>query len=273
MLEYTEDNLSEITEEDHTEELLAQLGADACENAAIMLDRLTKIKNRSAQIEASDELCASLDGDVAAEERLVSHFELIRMVNVQSETVMRYIREGKLLPDQIGPDNKPYFTLRSVKTYAKRYGWQLISIEKLNELFYEVLSGKRMSYSYKPVLVKAMLVYASPSSGECRMSEVIAYFRAFYGERRLKGLFVEKERSVFTREIYSDREARNVILTYPYKRFADMQLMHYDKENQIIGFHPYLWNGFSYEEKERIESACEKALKHYYARFAGSSRR
>lgn len=260
MLEHTDDKLLEKVEEDRTEELLDQLGADAFLDASIMLEQLTKLQKRSAQIEAPNELCSFVHEDVAAEEeeRLISHFELIRMVDVQAETIMRYLREGKLQPDQIGQDAKPYFMLRTVKAYANLYGWQLISNERLNALFYEVLSGKRMSYSYKPVLVKAMLAYASPLEGECHLSEIIAYFRAFYAERRLKRLFVEKERSVFSRETYSDREARNVILTYPYKRFADMQLMHYERRSQMIGFHPYLWKGFSRDEKFKIESICEK---------------
>ena len=112
----------------------------------------------------------------------------------------------------------------------------------------DLKSVLRMSYSYKPLLIKAMLEYADEKNGTCPMEDIIFYFRDFYTKRRLKGLFVEKEKSIFSREGFSDREARRIILIYPYKRFANFRLLYYKKEEELLGFHPYLWESLSQKE-------------------------
>lgn len=262
----TEDKFGD-SEEVYVEELMDKLSEEAFLDARIMLEQLTRLENQNKKdLHTSTFTHETVIFD-KSDEKLISHTELIRMVDVQAETIMRYLREGKLLPDYVKEDSKPYFTIASTKAYAEKYGWNLILNERLNAVFYDVLSGKRMCYSYKPVLIKAMLEYASPSDGECSMDDIITYFRAFYADRRSKNLFVEKERSVFARKEYTDQEARKVILHYPYKRFADMQLMHYERRRQIIGFHPYLWKGFTDEEKIRIISVCDNNLQQYYAKF------
>lgn len=137
----------------------------------------------------------------------------------------------------------------------------------LKSVLFEKLNEMRMSYSYKPLLIKAMLEYADEKNGTCPMEDIIFYFRDFYTKRRLKGLFVEKEKSIFSREGFSDREARRIILIYPYKRFANFRLLYYKKEEELLGFHPYLWESLSQKEKEEMKAVCDSALDRYYMRF------
>lgn len=268
-MKFTEDK-SDRLDTELGDGVMQELSQEAFLDASVMLDELLVPRSQSdveriiLQKESpagTCEVAVTRDG-----EKLVSHFEFIKMVNVQAETVLRYLREGKLVPDMVEGKTKYYFLVSSIRAYARQYGWKLIADEHLKQLFYEVLSGKRMSYSYKPVLVKAMLECAEPVEGKCQMNDILRYFRAFYTGRRVRGMFVEKEKSIFSQPNYSDRDAKRIILIYPYKRFSDMQLMNYIKDQDVIAFHPHLWNGFSQDEKMGIRKICDKALDHYYAR-------
>ena len=48
-----------------------------------------------------------------------------------------------------------------------------------------------MSYSYKPVLLKAVLLFAD-DKGRVKLGDIVTYFREFYEARRTAGLVVEK---------------------------------------------------------------------------------
>lgn len=269
-MEFTEEKI-EKSETESTEKMLDMLSREALSDASIMLEELMSPHRRSdVEIIILNQAGLEQPSDISVtspDDELISHHDLIKMVNIQAETILRYIREGKLVPDHIEQNSKYYFSVRNIKKYSERYGWTFITDECLKNMFYETLSGKSMSYSYKPVLIKAMLEYADLTRGECGLNEVVRYFIAFYADRRIKGLFVEKEKSVFSRSACSEKEAMDVILKYPYKRFADRQLMYYIKERRVIGFNPILWNGFSKEEKAEIRDICDRTLRRYYSRF------
>lgn len=164
----------------------------------------------------------------------------------------------------------PCIMLRELTMLSKeKASEEPIEETALKEVFFEKIQDMRMSYSYKPLLIKAMLNYADEENGTCPMEDIILYFREFYAKRRSKGLFVEKENSIFSQERFCDKDARRIILIYPYRRFANFQLLYYEAADQRIGFHPYLWKSLSREEKEEIKTLCDSALDRYYRRFHG----
>ncbi|MDD6847422.1 MAG: hypothetical protein PUD53_01385 [Oscillospiraceae bacterium] len=55
-----------------------------------------------------------------------------------------------------------------------------------------------MSYSYKPVLLKAVLTHAD-ANGRVKISDIVDYFRSFYEARRKAGLIVEKTNSIYAK--------------------------------------------------------------------------
>ena len=61
---------------------------------------------------------------------MLSQMELVRRVNVQEETVERFIREGMLVPDLTVPMSEhrtfKYFREDTLKEAAARFGWILI---------------------------------------------------------------------------------------------------------------------------------------------------
>ena len=92
---------------------------------------------------------------------MISQIEFVRMVDVQSETVDRYIKDGKIKPDLSVPfgDKRMfhYFREESVRNIAKQYGWDLITPQNMADKFMKFIETMDMSFSYKPVLLKANL--------------------------------------------------------------------------------------------------------------------
>lgn len=100
---------------------------------------------------------------------MLSQIEFTRMVDVQSETVDRYIREGKIIPDMAVPIGEKrsfnYFKEDSVRMYADKYGWDLITASNIKEKFMDFVEKMDMSFSYKPVLLKAIFDHMDTKGG------------------------------------------------------------------------------------------------------------
>ena len=202
---------------------------------------------------------------------MISQMEFIRRVDVQSETVERYIREGKIIPDLIVHMSEhkqlKYFTEETLEATEKANGWKLINDSNRQELFMEMVGQMDMSYSYKPVLLKAIFANAD-NKGRVKLDDISAYFRSFYEERRSSGLVVEKPNSIFAKGGYTDKEAQRNILSNPFKRFEDMQMLRHTKTLGIIEVEPTVWRNLTEEEKAEILEICEEKLEAYYNRIS-----
>lgn len=201
---------------------------------------------------------------------MISQMEFVRRVNVQSETIERYVRDGKLVPDLTVPMSGhrtfKYFKEETLQNYANQFGWTLIDDTNRKDLFMDMIRQMDMSYSYKPVLVKAVLQYAD-DKGRIKLADIVSYFRSFYESRRAAGLPVEKKNSIFAKGGYSDRDAERNILSNPFKRFEDMQMLRHSKTLGIIEVDSAVWKRLTSEEKAEIQSICDEKLSTYYKRF------
>ena len=123
-----------------------------------------------------------------------------------------------------------------------------------------------MSYSYKPVLLKAFFSSAD-KDGRAAISDLTAYFRAYYEGRRDRGEIVENARSLFSRETYTDKEIERLILSNPFKRFEDMDMMHHSRTLGLVEMDKTVWKKLTVSDKEEILRICDEALERYYKRF------
>ena len=201
---------------------------------------------------------------------MISQMKFIRSVDVQSETVERYIRDGKIIPDLIVPMSEhrvfKYLKEETLETAAKEFGWKIITDDNRKELFMEMIKQMDMSYSYKPVLIKAVLTHAD-SKGRVKLDDIVAYFKSYYESRRNAGLTVEKPNSIFAKGGYTDKEAQRNILANPFKRFQDMQMLRHTKTLGIIEVEPTVWKNLTDIEKQNILSVCDEKLDRYYGTF------
>ena len=202
---------------------------------------------------------------------MISQLEFVRRVDVQTETIERYVREGKLVPDLVVPMSEhrsfKYFKEETLEKYAKEYGWTIIDDSTRKELFLDMIRQMDMSYSYKPVLIKAILLYAD-EKGRVKLDDIVSYFCSYYEGRRTAGLAVEKKNSIFAKGGYTAKEAERNILSNPFKRFEDMQMLHHTKTLGIVQVDESVWKNLSKEEKAEIEKICDEKLEQYYGRIA-----
>ncbi len=201
---------------------------------------------------------------------MISQMEFVRRVDVQTETIERYVREGKLVPDLVVPMSEhrsfKYFKEESLQRYAEQYGWRLIDDSNRKDLFMEMVRQMDMSYSYKPVLIKAILLYAD-EKGQIKLDDIVSYFRSFYEARSAAGLPVEKKNSIFAKGGYTSKEAERNILSNPFKRFEDMQMLKHTKTLGIVRVDEAVWKHLTAEEKAQIDTICNEKLEQYYRRM------
>ncbi|EYE87472.1 hypothetical protein Q428_13080 [Fervidicella metallireducens AeB] len=200
---------------------------------------------------------------------LISQIEFVRMVDVQEETISRYIREGKIIPDLKVPAGSKYFNYFKKETalkYAGEYGWRLINHSNMKDIFIEMVEKMDMSYSYKPVLLKAMLECCD-ENGKALIDDVVEYFIKFYEDRKNKNLYVEKPNSIYCRDEIDKKSVKRNIFDNPFKRFEDMRFLRKSKDIEYIEFNPYVWKKLSQEEKDWIKTLCDEKLEDYYSRF------
>ena len=127
-----------------------------------------------------------------------------------------------------------------------------------------------MSYSYKPVLIKAILLYAD-DKGRIKLDDIVAYFRSFYEGRRGMGLPDEKKNSIFAKGGYTDKEAKRNILANPFRRFEDMQMLRHTKTLGIIQMDEAVWKKLANEEKAEMDQICGRKLTEYFAKLKTKS--
>ncbi len=201
---------------------------------------------------------------------MISQLEFVRMVDVQAETVDRYIREGKIKPDMIVPISETrtfnYFSEENVRKCADEFGWDIIDNSNILQKFLEFVEKMDMSYSYKPVLLKAIFKNFD-AKGQIEVSDIVDYFREFYEGRKVKGLVAEKNTSIYQKGGYTDKDVEKNIFANPFKRFADMRFLQRCREVTMIRINPVIFRKLKAEDIEHICDVCDEKLEEYYRRM------
>lgn len=201
---------------------------------------------------------------------MISQIEFVRMVYVQSETVERYIKDGKVKPDLSIPfgDKRMfhYFREESIRNIAKQYGWNLITPQNMADKFMKFIETMDMSYSYKPVLLKAIYEYMD-SSGRVALPDVMDYFIDFYEDRKAHGMIAEKSTSIYQKGGYTRKDVEKNILSNPFKRFEDMRFLMRCKDVETIEVNPIIFRKLTREDWLHIVDVCDKSLEKYYLRL------
>lgn len=197
---------------------------------------------------------------------MISLKEFVRMVSVQEETVSRYIAEGKIIPDRVietGFRNFYFFNEDTIKSYAKKFKWDMITNANMLSKFVEMVEKMDMSYSYKPVLLNAMFENAD-DKGKVLIEDIIDYFIYYYENRRKQGLIVEKKNCIYLRGNYTRKEVMENIFRNPFKRFEDMGFVRRKKDIEYVEFNSHIWKNITKENMKHMSELCDEALNKYY---------
>lgn len=198
---------------------------------------------------------------------MISQIEFTRRVSVQNETIERYIRDGKLIPDLEVPISEhrsfKYFYPETVEKYAKEYKWKIITPANMKDMFIDMVTTMTMSYSYKPVFVLALLDHMD-EKGQARLEDIVQEFASYYEQRITCGLPAEKKPCIFTRGGYTDKDVEKLILSMPYRRFEDMGFIHHAKHLGMIQIEKAIIRRLDDAEKVYMRKRCKEALLQYF---------
>lgn len=203
---------------------------------------------------------------------MYSQMELIRHLSVNTtHTIDNYIKKGYITPDFVVPmsENRVfrYYKKERVKEFSERFGWTIIEDENKAKLFMHMIKEMRMDHSYKPVLLKGILLHCD-TQGKVKISDLVEYFKEYYQNRKKRSQIIEKDDSIFSREHCTDKEIEREILSYPFRRFENMSMMHHTKTLGVIQVDSIIWKKLTDSDKQLIAEICDKKLEQYYERIS-----
>ncbi len=147
-------------------------------------------------------------------------------------------------------------------SHGARYQPALSAHEKLDSLL-EYCKTMKMSYSYKPVLVLALL-HAGDKNGELTINKAAQYFRAYYDERRAKGLQAEKKKCIYQRVGITDQQIAGNIISNPVKVLVESGFFFYNEADELFSMSPEIWNVLDRKHKAVLTRICNQKLKDYF---------
>ncbi len=134
--------------------------------------------------------------------------------------------------------------------------------EAYRNSLYDYCERMSMSYSYKPVLILALL----SNDGRVSLDDAANYFLDFYGKRLELGLVAEKPNSIYSNLKCTFELVKQNIRTNPVKALLNSSnLFAYEKKNEILEIVPSCWNSLSTSDKECVASICNERLEKYFA--------
>ncbi len=204
--------------------------------------------------------------------KMYSQLELTRHVSVQSETIVKYINDGKIKADMEVPISESkilyYFNRERVKEFCKKFGWTEITASNRKQLFLDFCKKMNMSYSYKHVFLMSFLSCMN-EKGEADIVDVTDTFACYYEERKKQGLQAEKKPCIFTKGNYSSKDVEKLILSMPFKRFEDMGYMHHSKYLGILQIDKSIMKSFDDDDMSDLLTYCTEGLEKYWNRNKG----
>lgn len=200
--------------------------------------------------------------------KMYSEMELVRHVTAQAETVNKYIKDGKIIPDMDVPISEHkvlhYFNKERVKEFCQEFGWTEITAKNRKELFIDFCKEMTMSYSYKPVFLISFITNMN-EIGEASLADVAKTFAGYYEARIKNGLPAEKRKCIFTKGDYTMKDVEHLILQMPFRRFELMSYMHHSKYIGILQLNKNIVKDLTEDDISDLLDYCRDALKRYWS--------
>lgn len=121
----------------------------------------------------------------------------------------------------------------------------------------------RMSYSYKPILILALLHFGE-ESGEIAISDAVNYFKEYFEKRKMQGRSVEKRPCIYENEDITEKQIEANIVSNPVKALCKSGFFGYDTSEKIFYVRSELWNMLTKKDKIHLFGICKQRLRDYY---------
>lgn len=127
----------------------------------------------------------------------------------------------------------------------------------------EYCKTMRMSYSYKPVLVLALL-HAGDENETLSIEKAVQYFREYYNNRIAKGLQAEKKKCIYQRVDITDQQIAENIIANPVHALVEGGFFFFNKETNIFFVTPEVWSVLDRKNKAEITHICNQKIEEYF---------
>lgn len=210
----------------------------------------------SAGIQTAPDI-ANAESIVELKEKLKSAIRAFYVEGDQSaiyriENIASAIGRGISRRDQRTPDQPARHTYLPADSSADK-AVQLI----------EYCRGMKMSYSYKAVLILALL-HAGDRNGCIALEKAVEFFRNFYTQRRLQGQTVEKKKCIYLKNDVTNKQIADNLLVNPIRVLVDSGFFFYSIDTQVFSMSPEIWISMDRGKKSALTKACNLRLKEYY---------
>lgn len=183
--------------------------------------------------------------------------QISQQYNVEVEDILSAIKNGNLVADKV----VPLFSKKVVEAFLAGLNTRRTTL--FDNFMYEITHMK-VNYSYKPVLVLAIMKNAS-EDGEIALSNLVDFFLDFYKKRQAVGLIIEKANSSFVKFQNNRQHAERTIIRYPITVLKDKGFINFDPQSSVLTVAKPIWQRIDAETKEFIGRSCEKILERYYS--------
>ncbi len=146
---------------------------------------------------------------------------------------------------------------------SKHYIPSESSEQKCSQLI-EYCKTMKMSYSYKPLLILALL-HAGDKDGTIPILNAADYFRDYYLERKARGLPAEKKKCIYLRDDFSTDQIVANLISNPVKALVASGYFYYNEESQVFCISPDIWPALKRGKKAMLTKICKRKLKDYYS--------
>lgn len=136
------------------------------------------------------------------------------------------------------------------------------AMDKLTALM-EYCRNMKMSYSYKPILILALL-NAGDTSGNLSMEKAVKFFRKYYDIRKKQGLCVEMKRCIYQNDQVTDKQIAANLIANPIRVLAETDYFYYNSDSAIFSMSPEIWDVLDRKAKTQLVRICNQKLKIYY---------
>ncbi|MEQ8224707.1 MAG: hypothetical protein ABRQ37_20480 [Candidatus Eremiobacterota bacterium] len=200
---------------------------------------------------------------------MISSSELARELWIGDDTMMDYIRKGKVNPDKIletGSARKIYFFKRdNIENIRQNLGLRGRGLETIKEDFFEFLEQKDYTFSFKIVFLRSFLMHVN-KKGIANTDSVLNSYMAFYLYLYNRNIPVETEKSPYNDYDYiTDKgKMKKSLLANPFEKFERKRLMNYCKDLAEIAFNNVLWKQLNERDIKKIMGQMEEDLIKYY---------
>jgi hypothetical protein len=150
----------------------------------------------------------------------------------------------------------------SEEVYSSKMSHQSTGVIKYQ--LFDYCKSMKMSYSYKPVLILAV-VEAGDEFGGITIEDAVGYFRDFYRRRREQGLKIEHGNCIYQRPDITNGDIADNIITNPVRALVSSGYFLYDTDIHTFKIDPSVWSTLNDKDKSDICAICRTKLEKYYS--------